>query len=98
MIIEMFAIRHKPTGNYLPATDGFRLRGGTWAEPVPATGKRMPRLHATHKTARIVLTYWMKGKFSCYRDEDGGEDITIIPQANRVFEDMEIVAISLEIP
>ena len=35
--LQVFAIRHKPTGDYIPFIKG---RGGSFLEPIPGGGKR----------------------------------------------------------
>jgi hypothetical protein len=97
----MFVIRNIHTGHYLPGLTGSSGRGSTWSDPVPASSSLayLPRLHKTRKTAEIVLTYWLKGKFQVTRDEDGTVIVdNVIPQLHRKREDMEIVPITLEIP
>jgi hypothetical protein len=100
MIIEMFAIRNIHTGHYLPGLTGSSGRGGTWSEPVAPSSdlKKLPRLHKNRKVAGSVLTYWLKGKHVCNRDIDGDEEYRLYPQPHRKREDMEIVAITVELP
>jgi len=98
LIIEVFAIRHKPTGKYLPSGRGFNGRGMTWSSPVAPSAVRLPRVFHTHKSARISLTYWMKGKIEGQNDDGYAYPGNIRPAPDRVFEDMEIVPITVEIP
>ena len=53
-----YAIKHLPTGNYLPQLR--KKRGHSHTEPLPLD-KAVPRLHRTVRTARVALWYWLRG-------------------------------------
>lgn len=110
--ITFWAIRHIPTGHYLPQPLGRMRRGGSHVEPVkhmvgePSTE---PRLFTTKRSASSALGQWMRGKAFASRGMSSGhpgndwesdyyEDIEVIPQPHRVREDMEIIPINLVIP
>ena len=97
MNIEMFSIRHKSTGNYLHAS--CRGRGMTQNEPYPIEGKILPRMFPTEKSASKALQCWCRGRYNInYGDEGSFWTGKITPVPTRVFEDMEIVTITIEIP
>lgn len=90
----MYAIRHKPTGFYLPVG-----KGTTWREPADPE-LQPPRLFLTHKSAYHCLVNWLKGKWRATWDcGDSGDpyvdDIDITPVPSRKAEDMEIIAFNL---
>lgn len=58
-----YAIRHKPTGNFMPQSDRSIRAGFTHHEPrnpqaVP------PRLFTREQDAKTALTWWLKGETS----------------------------------
>lgn len=60
-----YAIRHKPTGHFLPRFPG--QWGGTWVEP---TDKEPPRLFRTGGYASLSLNHWLERKVATRnRDE-----------------------------
>lgn len=70
--INLYAIRHKPTGGYLPAPQGRGGRGGSHMEPTVFTGNQgkngvIPRVWATEKAAKAALWHWLQGKYVAYR-------------------------------
>lgn len=89
MHLDLYAIRHKPTGGWIPQRYG---RGGSHDEPT-LTGS--PRLFMSLRAARSFLMQWLKGVH--VRDGymgDGGEredDVTIRKVDSRKPEEMEIV-------
>jgi len=101
--IDLFAIRHRPTGGWIPARVG---RGGSNDEPV-LTGS--PRLFKNHQAARCFLVQWLKGKhirhvthgtysgvvFGSFGDGDDDE-VIIKPVPSRKKEEMEIVLFRAE--
>lgn len=56
--MKYYAIKHKPTGLFMP-----QMRGGfSYWEP---KGKQLPpRLFATHRDAANALTCWVNGRYS----------------------------------
>lgn len=94
-----YAIRHKPTGHFLPRYPG--QKGGTWVEP---TDKEPPRLFKTGRHAAVALGHWLQGqktvtytrRHSMWGDEDWPEEV-VKPVESRIATDMEIVRIRLEV-
>ena len=88
-----YAIKHMPTGGYLPQLR--RKRGHTHTEPLPLEGA-VPRLHHTERGAKVALWYWLKGTWrEDYNTGDWGtsEYCGNFPkkQLERKREDMQIV-------
>lgn len=90
----MYAIRHKPTGYYLPNRWTWRPRaprGFTYDEPAPID-ERPPRLFASARDANNALTCWVKGKW--WMDhEDGYGGIQAVPGRSRA--DMEVIPVAV---
>lgn len=89
--IHYLAIRHRPSGGFLPATRGY---GFTREEP---TLIKPPRLFVRPSSATQALDYWLEGEhFEGSEDsESGAINIRVIHRPNRKREDMEIVEIEL---
>lgn len=98
LTIEMFAIRHIPSGNYLPCGNGFRGRGMTWRDPVVPNAIDLPRTFHTRNAARIALTFWLKGKHIGANENGYTYCDGVTHVKTRVASDMEIVPLHLEIP
>lgn len=100
-MMPLFAIRHKPSGFYLPQPNGFAGRGGSFTEPVDCSGTTInPRLFKSKIGARNALTQWLRGKhFPQYDYDDNGCRYIIggdpLPQPHRKKEEMEIVEFAL---
>ena len=97
-MVKLYAIRHKPTSNYLPARKG---RGGSHDEPKPTT-EAMPRLFFTERSAKSALSAWLQGKWrvETSRSYDGwglDDDVTLVvdAQPHRKADDMEVVVFNL---
>ena len=94
MQIELYAIKHKPTGYFLPSRKG---RGYSHDEPQPNGGKLGPRLFFSRIAARNALTAWLMGTFArevSLLDFEGNEvesDLIITPQPHRKREEMKVV-------
>lgn len=102
-IIIKYAIRHIPTGHYLPEPMGRQGRGGSHTEPLPFSTElaKCPRIFDTERAAKSALGQWLRGKFYCYRDGDESsyeEDVEIVPQWHRKRVDMEIVPVKVTFP
>jgi hypothetical protein len=77
-------------------------------EPIVFTGdtKEMPRFFPTMAGAKAALGQWLLGKVTCYRgggyDSSGEswyeEENELVPQPNRIRENMEIVPIQITLP
>lgn len=94
--IELFAIRHEPSGLTLPAAKGRAGRGGSWVEP----SAEPPRFFHSERSAKIYLTIWLQGQVECSRgggtydafgDDDYYEVTQLKPVASRRREEMKIV-------
>lgn len=108
--VSLFAIRHKPTGDYIPKPQGRDGRGGSHLEPVEPTGSKetRPRFFDSHRSAKIFLSSWLKGKYVADRgfweghpgsdyERDYFENITIVPVSSRIAEEMEIVEYTIDL-
>ena len=98
--IEMWAIRHNPSGKYLPMGPRQSGRGSTLREPEKATFDNLPRMFRDKLVAHRALRCWARGRYESTFDSEYGSTPTgeITPVATRKFEDMEIVPITLELP
>lgn len=94
--MKAYAVRHKPSGMFIPRLETGRRRGGSRLEP---SDKREPRLFFNKISARAFLSQWLLGVFerTSYQSYSGDyeEDIKIIEQPHRHKEDMEIVEFDL---
>lgn len=106
-MITLYAIKHKPSGGYLPIPRGRLGRGGSHTEPMIPDGsiEKQPRLFPNEKNAKNCLAAWLHGKYVAYRGRDYGldgadyyEEIELKPQPHRIREDMEIVPITINLP
>ncbi len=99
-----WAVRHIPTGHFLPVATGRQGRGGSHVEPCDPKDAP-PRLCDSEKSAIAVLSQWLRGKATIryiweydefrgkdYKVEDGVE---IEPVPTRIKDDMEIVQVEL---
>ena len=87
--MKVYAIRHIPTGRYLP----YRKSGKGFTADEP-TVNCIPRLFKKKRYAAVALTYWLKGKWSkviCM----GKYNININKQLSRKAEEMQIVLLDL---
>lgn len=110
LLLTYYAIRHRPSGAFMPAKM-FRIASGgfTWWEP----GKegyeghsKLPRLFPDRHAAAVALTMWLKGPAEKHY-EDLGDDPFFGPsgtkqrgiehkRASRNRDDMEIVRFDLK--
>lgn len=100
----MYAIRHNPTGGFIPRSTGRQGRGGSHLEPVPPApaGHARPRFFETARAARIFLSGWAKGKVvaSSGYDSFTGEywdNLDVVPVPGRSAGDMEVVELSVNL-
>lgn len=103
MVIDLYAIRHRPTGGWIPARRG---RGGSHDEPTLGV---LPRLFPSIHSATSFLSQWLLGKhvrhvthgthsgvvFGSFGDGDD-EEVVIKPVPSRKKEEMEIVVFRAE--
>lgn len=100
-LATLFAIRHIPTGNFLPSG---RSRGFTHDEPMSPSVKP-PRLFTSRRGAHLALRAWLAGEwtetFSSSYDEWGGgvepDGHEIEARPHRRASEMEIVEIGLSV-
>jgi hypothetical protein len=88
-----YAIRHKPTGYYMPAGD----RRHTKEEPKKDC---IPRLFKCKSDAKLALIWWLQGvTYTIVYDDTGeiGQYERLIKTPHRKAEDMEIVTMQLSI-
>lgn len=102
-ISPVFALRHKPTGNWLPATRYGK--GASFDEPLPlAKCPRGPRLFFNYQSARNALIAWLQGQYSKVSPDfnlgqifsDDNVRYAYTPIQSRKREEMEIVEFSLQ--
>lgn len=91
----IFAIRHKPTGRYLPRPPSGQ-KGGSWVEPaLPDT--ETPRFFHEKRHAKTFLTVWCQGPQVRASSFDWEYDGTIpdpkLAAEPRIKEDFEVVTI-----
>lgn len=88
---NFFAIRHKPSGGFLPSVKGygFTRTGPTLAEP--------PRLFAKMGPCKQALTYWLEGELfeGTFDDDLGTQNLRLVRKPERKASDMEIVEIEI---
>jgi hypothetical protein len=102
--MTFYAIRHKPTGGYLPMPRGRGGRGSSFMIPekVWAVNEhdlcRVPLLCQTSHSAKAVLGQWLRGKHHATHHGDDDMDLTIKYDGKRVREDMEIVKVEFNLP
>jgi hypothetical protein len=103
--ITQYAVRVKGTQCYLPRPQRRDGRGGSHLEPVdfrkldelPSSRyskDMLIRTFATERAAKNLLTSWLKGRF--FSDHEG--DVWNNKEPDRRAENMEVVAILLELP
>lgn len=108
-IMIRWAIRHKPTGRYMPQSNSKR-HGYTYDEPtIMENSHWCPRLFGREQDAKTALTWWLKGVTTmCYSggpyqnawgdiEDDFGEDWRTKYEVGRKAEDMEVVRLKLEV-
>lgn len=86
-----FAIRHKPSGGFLPqmASYGFTRAAPSVSDP--------PRLFTTKKGCEQSLRRWLEGEWyeGAFDDELNQQQVRIVPVAGRKASDMEIVEVEI---
>lgn len=92
-----YAIRHDPTGHFLPrAPHG---RGFTHFEPQPLSSET--RLFGDKPAAKRALTWWLNGVVLVghynFDYEGSDETWTTVPQEGRKADEMSIVKVTLSI-
>lgn len=103
---DVFAIRHKPTGKWMPARLNKSPGGWSYWEPTSddEAHDANPRIFYTLRSAQNALTAWLMGEHSRKQGvsvdwegiPDGYDDhIVNAPPIPRRRDDMEIVGFSL---
>lgn len=100
MSVQLFAIKHLPTGHYLPAPRGRNGRGGSHVEPVEVTAATPPRLFHTESAAKIALTTWLQGRVTVTHFQDSytgeyDESLHVEKVPSRRREEMAVVPVEL---
>jgi hypothetical protein len=94
--MKAYAVRHKPSGLYIPRLETGKRRGGSHLEP---SNEREPRLFFNKISARAFLSNWLQGKMILQHGSgwDGDYDsyTKVIPQPHRNKDEMEIVEFDL---
>lgn len=97
--MDMWAIKHKPSGSLLPAPRGRGGRGGTHVE-VGDAGQ--PRLFASEVAARNALRWWLSGRVVVGQSEPWDMDFDGVHEdwrtescPHRKAEDMAVVRVAL---
>lgn len=98
-----YAIKHKPTGMYLPEVINSG-RGYTYTQPA-SLAVRIPRLFLSQRGTEQALRAWLQGEWHVHRRRrtdlpdpfgDYDEELEIqVPRVERRAEDMDIVQIML---
>lgn len=100
----MYAIKHTPTGRYMPVAQPGSTRGASFVEPVDAeTSDKAVRLFGSARSAKIALSAWCKGQYfvrnnpvSLYRDGyDEEQSIEVVHVEGRVKSEFSVVTITL---
>lgn len=92
-IPSKWAIRHKPTGNFMPQSKGMSGRGASFWDHEIGQAKDV-RLFPTERSAKLALTAWLAGKHIPGWDEGSYVDY-IKPVEKRKREEMEIIEMVL---
>lgn len=94
--MKAYAVRHKPSGLFIPRLETGRQRGGSHLEP---SADREARLFFNQISARAFLSNWLRGKHEYYSEQDyeGNFDdyVRVVVQPHRKKEEMEIVEFDL---
>lgn len=95
--MHRFALRHKPSGQFIPEPTTSTGRGGSHVEPGPG----WPKLFKTEGAVKGYLTVWLKGKqtrsygYDMHTGDDW-EHVNLEPIPSRKREEMEIVVFELK--
>lgn len=107
--MKVYAIRHIPTGQFMPAPTCKNGSGSSYWEPITESttvyGTPLPRLFPLRRSASSALTQWLRGQHKPIDYVEHGEfygrthlireSVEIIPVVSRKADDMEIVAFEL---
>lgn len=95
-MFKAYAVRHKPSGLFIPRLETGKRRGGSHLEP---SNEREPRLFFNRISVRAFLSNWLQGKMEMHNYQDWNSEhdcyTKVIPQPHRKKEDMEIVEFDL---
>lgn len=105
--MKVYAIRHIPTGRFMPVPTGKNGSGSSYWEPIEDfTVGRVPRLFPLRRPASSALTQWLRGRHVVVTERTHPDDgfgqswdkpigTTVEPDPSRKADDMEIVAFEL---
>lgn len=91
--MRVFAIRHKPSGVFMP-NKMFRTsyKGFSHWEPLDNRAHdKTPRLFYSAMAAKVSLRHWLRGKVSNSDPFEEESEPVLTPVASRNRDDMEIV-------
>jgi hypothetical protein len=93
-VMSFWAIRQASTGSYLPLFQGRQTRGFTHAEPDDFLP---PRLFGTPNSARVALTWWLRGpvRYVTSHFMDEPELVRDVEHTDRDGADFEVVRVEL---
>lgn len=93
--MDIFVVRHKPTGTYMPLMRPTG-RGGSHWHPTPQQQKR-PRLFYTKQAATNAISQWLRGewKWTGWNGQDEEWDCKPVPVKSRKREDLEILMLEI---
>lgn len=86
--MKVFAVRHKPSGLFIPRLETGKRRGGSYLEP---STEREPRIFHSALAARAFIGAWLQGKFENHVDYEGEPSLLVKKQPHRKKHEMEIV-------
>lgn len=90
--MNIYAVRQKSTGLFIPRLPTGKRRGGSSLEP---SNEREPRFFHNKIAARAFISNWCQGIMKNHLDYEGEPDLIIIKQPHRNKDDMEIVKFEL---
>lgn len=107
--MKVYAIRHIPTGRFMPVPTGKNGSGSSYWEPITESttvyGEPLPRLFPLRRSASSALTQWLRGRHEPLteweQDETFGSSYQVTVgtdvrhDPSRKADDMEIVAFEL---
>jgi hypothetical protein len=90
--MKVYAVRHIPSGLFIPRLKTGYRRGGSHLEP---SNEREPRIFHNYRAASAFLCSWVQGVHftSCDIDSDPHTDVKPVPSRKK--DEMEIVEFNL---
>lgn len=108
--MKVYAIRHIPTGRFMPVPTGKNGSGSSYWEPITEStavyGTQLPRLFPLRRSASSALTQWLRGRHVVVTERTHPDDgfgqswdepvgTVVKPDPSRKADDMEIVAFEI---